>query len=1620
MAGNTSKEVDLIIRAKNEASKNLDAVAGSVKGLSTAQKEAGQSAKGFDSLLSTLGSNFKQLGIEAQNLARLSKVTGLLDSMSASVARLSQSEATAAADAQKLATAHTEAAAAMRKAQETAADVGAAFTMQKSAVAGARKELRDTNTELASTVRALERVEAKAAKTESSSPWSNAAQSAVVFMKGEVASAQAAAEAAAANVKTLEASLAGLTAERKKTTAEARIAGTVERDLAKNLDKATESAKQQAAELAQGQAALAEMKASAATAASQIGAIAGSQTSIAEATAKVTAELEREKAVLAELSKYSQGSDVPSFADPKLAAQIRAVRVEMDAAKASQQTLQAEAKRLAQEMKNGGGATEQQTAAFKAVTGAASAAKTQFTELQASLARMQGSAQGSIQALNTIDGGLKKIRPIADPIPQPPGPSWTQFFSSFNSNANASHGIVGRLRNEVLGLTTAYLGFYQAIQQIGGVLDTFKMMEAAQNRLGAVFNQNKQAVAAEMGFIQRQADRLKISMGDLADNYSKFAISAQGANFSSKGTKDIFISIAEAARVNKLSTQQTSDVFLAFTQMMNKGKIQAEELTQQLGERMPGAVNLVAKALGLTTAQLSKLMEQGQVFATEDTMRKIAEQMNAAFGPQLAESLQTTTSLIGEFFNNIQKGQMIIANGGFIEAFNRLLRQMNEYFQSSDGQKFFASLGVALGKATDLVAFFARHISAVITVVQALIALKLASWVRDVATAFTLAMVPALAKTTEGVTALATVGLMQGLRQALTATMTLIGGLVSSLATGVTGMFALRTAAISLGTAVAGVGAALSAIPAVAILGVIAYGVTSILGTWATGVDKATEAIATHEAAMQKILTLYDSVRGKAENWVDALTPDQKAMGLQTAQEEFRKTKEAYDELYKTVTANGYTNGRVYAWAFWEDGIYKAVFAINELKDKMNQGNMTVAQFKQGLQSIYNNTTSSSAREFLETMIKQVQTLEELNTKNGRAAVAANELGSVWQDVKDKAAQLGITVEQMSGAIGNNANAMDLARAAAERYGLALQGIMGLIPKYQSMAAQMAAQQKVDAFKVQIAGMPANTDEEKARVANLKSLLAEAEKSVELIGTKTRVATSVGTPAGDNARDLTQVFGNVSAQLGVASDDLLKAAYTLTNGKMDKESVIAAFKAAGVDANSPNDAIAKSIVSGLKAAGANEGTNIFGIVGAARAGNAKVTDNANSPEAKQIIADVEAASEASKATADAYKDVFGTFLKAGEQAGQGYKKTSEQIDSLNEKIGEATAQTPELKKQLAINQAIATAKKNNANISEEELQIIREQTGKLFDLNQATKKQGESNKEIKAVMREVNNLESARNDLLQVRKYYEDTGQLDKMKAIDGRLADINKRLEESIDKAIAMWKAIGGDEAEAAIAKLEATKTKLHEVGQKSKWTGQQFNESIANGLTNALDTFFDALDDGESIIGALSKAFRKFASDFLIEIGKMIIKQALLNALQAGGGANGGVGGMIASAIGALFHDGGVVGSGGMNRAVSASTWEGAVRYHEGGVAGLKPGEVPAILKKGEVVDPGDGSVFKRVFGDGPQGPAAEPKVKIVNAIDSGSFVSEGLNTDVGGSAILNHVRSNQSDYRSALGIV
>ncbi|MBB4235039.1 phage tail length tape measure family protein [Rhizobium esperanzae] len=114
----------------------------------------------------------------------------------------------------------------------------------------------------------------------------------------------------------------------------------------------------------------------------------------------------------------------------------------------------------------------------------------------------------------------------------------------------------------------------------------------------------------------------------------------------------------------------------------------------------------------------------------------------------------------------------------------------------------------------------------------------------------------------------------------------------------------------------------------------------------------------------------------------------------------------------------------------------------------------------------------------------------------------------------------------------------------------------------------------------------------------------------------------------------------------------------------------------------------------------------------------------------------------------------------------------------------------------------------------------------------------------------------------------------------------------------------------------------------------------------------FISDLRSGKSAAEALAGALDKVV-DKLIDVSLNAIFGGAGGGGLFGGGGGGLLGGMI---IPGILHSGGVAGSDGYGhgRSVSPSTFSGAKRYHTGGVAGLQPGEVPAILQRGEVVLP------------------------------------------------------------------
>ena len=177
---------------------------------------------------------------------------------------------------------------------------------------------------------------------------------------------------------------------------------------------------------------------------------------------------------------------------------------------------------------------------------------------------------------------------------------------------------------------------------------------------------------ASLAFIQQTTKDFAIPQEVVTRQFTKLQASVQGAGGNLEDTKTAFNGIVAAVRATGGSLSDVDAALTATAQVFSKGKVSAEELRQQIGERLPGAFTLFAESMGLTPQELDKALEDGKVSLQDfqgfaeaiferygENAKAIADSPAAAGDrlkvalERLNESIGTLLKPIGEAFQNI-------------------------------------------------------------------------------------------------------------------------------------------------------------------------------------------------------------------------------------------------------------------------------------------------------------------------------------------------------------------------------------------------------------------------------------------------------------------------------------------------------------------------------------------------------------------------------------------------------------------------------------------------------------------------------------------------------------------------------------------------------------------------------------------------------------------------------------------------------------------------------------------------------------------------------------------------------------------------------------------------------
>ncbi|EOP7260822.1 tape measure protein, partial [Escherichia coli] len=253
--------------------------------------------------------------------------------------------------------------------------------------------------------------------------------------------------------------------------------------------------------------------------------------------------------------------------------------------------------------------------------------------------------------------------------------------SKNNHSEHASNGL-DVLASSAIKAGTAIYSFQTALEAYKKVMEIGLKKEASQR--AAQFVLGDEGAKRATDFVKNLANNTGVDQIETLSSFAKFSAGAGDMNAGQR--ESLFSNVIGTSRLMGLSTDEINGILKAFEQMASKGKIQAEELRGQLGDRMAGAFQLFARSLGMTTEQLDSAMKNGKVLS-KDVLPKVSAEMGrmidkAGGWEKIINSTQTQLGRLSNSWNN----NLALMFDGSQEGLTDFTRSLTNLLNSLGGQ----------------------------------------------------------------------------------------------------------------------------------------------------------------------------------------------------------------------------------------------------------------------------------------------------------------------------------------------------------------------------------------------------------------------------------------------------------------------------------------------------------------------------------------------------------------------------------------------------------------------------------------------------------------------------------------------------------------------------------------------------------------------------------------------------------------------------------------------------------------------------------------------------------------------------------------------------------------------
>ena len=359
---------------------------------------------------------------------------------------------------------------------------------------------------------------------------------------------------------------------------------------------------------------------------------------------------------------------------------------------------------------------------------------TQVKAAQAALSQAQGVQAGSLVDLRNQREELKKLRDATARFPSGPGGGdGGQSWNDLNYQIRQIDGQINKV-------TPGFSSFFSTLSRIATVQAGFIALTSALSAIGGVVNsyvsRTKQIEAfglalKNVGLTQAEtsgafkeataiATRLGAPIQQVEKSYQRMVPALRAVGADSKKTSKFIESITARTQTLGLSTEESGRLFEAFAQVLSKGKLQAEELNQQISELDGAFRTQLADAIGVNVEALTKLVEAGKITAPV-FVEAVIKMSNGV--EELQKRIKNGTATIQQLQNQIANisvatlSQIGAAIEPGIKSFLKLSNTVAAFFLEFSKTEVFKTLVIIFNQSAKGVEVFVSALLKVLDVV---------------------------------------------------------------------------------------------------------------------------------------------------------------------------------------------------------------------------------------------------------------------------------------------------------------------------------------------------------------------------------------------------------------------------------------------------------------------------------------------------------------------------------------------------------------------------------------------------------------------------------------------------------------------------------------------------------------------------------------------------------------------------------------------------------------------------------------------------------------------------------------------------------------------------------------